>query len=140
MNAELRNNELQTTEQRGAETRPGEMTKPQSAGGVYAPRVDVLETDDELLLYADLPGVSPDDVSLNCKGDELVLHARCAPRHAGKRPIYTEYGVGDFYRAFRIAEQVEPGGVEASLKDGVLAVRVPKADAVRPRRISVRGG
>lgn len=140
MNAEMRNDELQTTRQPAAESRAGESSKPRSAGGVYAPRVDILETDDELLLSADLPGVRPDDVSLSCKGDALELHARCAPRQDGKRPVHTEYGVGDFYRVFRVAEQIEPGGIEASLTAGVLTVRVPKAEAVRPKRISVRGG
>jgi HSP20 family molecular chaperone IbpA len=111
-----------------------------AAGGVYAPRVDVVETDDELLLYADLPGVRAEDVSLNCKGNELILHARCFPRRYGREATHAEYGVGDFYRSFAITEQVDHSGIEASLKDGVLAVRVPKAESVRPKRITVRGG
>jgi len=78
-------------------------------------------------------------VSLTCKADELVLHAPCAPRNVGKKRLYAEYGVGDFYRVFRIAEQVETDGIEASLKDGVLTVRVPKAAAIRPKRITVTG-
>jgi len=112
---------------------------PKPRSGVYAPRVDVLETDDEMILYADLPGVKPEDVSLTCKGDEMTLHAACAPRNVGKKRLYAEYGVGDFSRAFRIAEQVDRDGIEASLTDGVLAVRVPKAAAVRPKRITVTG-
>jgi HSP20 family protein len=114
-------------------------TPTKGSGIVFAPRVDVVETADELLLYADLPGVKPDDVSLTCKGDELILHARCAPRAHGKKALHAEYGVGDFYRAFAIAEQVDRDTIEAALKDGVLCVRVPKAEAVRPKRIAVKG-
>jgi HSP20 family protein len=133
------NSELQKVETPRNETPRNETPKPRSAGGVYAPQVDVLETDDEMLLYADLPGVKPEDVSLTCKGDEVVLHAACASRNVGKERLYAEYGVGDFYRAFRIAEQVDRDGIEASLTDGVLTVRVPKAVAVRPKRITVAG-
>jgi HSP20 family protein len=115
-------------------------TPTRTAGGVYAPRVDVVETDDELLLYADLPGVKAEDVSLSCKGDELILHARCTPRRYGMEATHVEYGVGDFYRAFTITEQVDGSGIEASLTDGVLTVRVPKAQSVRPKRIAVKGG
>jgi HSP20 family protein len=132
------NSELQKVQTSRNETPRNETPKPRSSG-VYAPQVDVLETNDEMLLYADLPGVKPEDVSLTCKGDEVVLHAACASRNVGKERLYAEYGVGDFYRAFRIAEQVDRDGIEASLTDGVLTVRVPKAAAVRPKRITVTG-
>ena len=123
--------ELQTTQaQEARQTRPA---------GVYAPRVDVVETQDDLLLYADLPGVRTEDVTLSCKGDQLVLHARCAPRRHGTAALHAEYGVGDFHRTFTVTEQVDTAGIEASLKDGVLTVRLPKTEAVRPRRIRVRG-
>jgi HSP20 family protein len=134
------NSELQRAEPQVVETPRNESAKPRSSGRMYTPRVDVIETDDALVLYADLPGVKQEDVSLTCKGDELILHATCEPRHTGKRPLYAEYGVGDFYRAFKIAEQVETSGIEASLKDGVMTVRVPKAEAVRPKRIAVTNG
>jgi len=134
------NSELQRAEPQAIDTPRTEAAKPRTSGRMYTPRVDVVETEDALIMYADLPGVRQEDVSLTCKGDELVLHAACEPRHAGKRPIYAEYGVGDYHRVFRITEQVETGGIEASLKDGVLTVRVPKAEAVRPRRIAVTGG
>jgi HSP20 family molecular chaperone IbpA len=114
--------------------------KPRPTGRFYAPRVNVLETANELLLCAELPGVRPEDVTLNCKGDELVLHARCGARHEGKRLIHAEYGVGDFFRAFRIADDVETGEIEATLTDGVLTVRLPRAERARPKQITVTGG
>jgi HSP20 family protein len=117
------------------------MREPSAKGPqvVFTPRVDVVETDNELLLYADLPGVKPDDVSLSRKGSELILHARCGLRAYGTKAIHAEYGVGDFYRAFTIAEEVDCDKIEAALTNGVLAVRVPKAEALRPKRIAVKG-
>lgn len=106
---------------------------------VFTPRVDVIENENEYVLCADLPGVKQEDVSLECKGDELILRARCCPRGYGKRALHAEYGVGDFYRAFTIADRVDREGIEASLRDGVLTVRVPKAAALRPKRITVKG-
>ena len=132
----MANTELQrvTPSTNGASEPPAK-----GSGVVFTPRVDVVETADDLLLYADLPGVQPGDVSLTCKGDELILHARCAPRAHGKKALHAEYAVGDFYRAFSIAEQVDRDAIEASLRDGVLIVRVPKAESVRPKRIAVKG-
>jgi HSP20 family protein len=99
-----------------------------------------VKTDDELILYADLPGVKPEDVSLHYGDGELVLTAHCRPRHEGWRPLYAEYGVGDFVRRFRVTEQVEPDRFDAGMMDGVLAVRLPKAEAAKPKRIAVKGG
>jgi HSP20 family protein len=111
---------------------------------VFTQRVDVVETENELFLYADLPGVEPGvepgEVSLNRKGNELILHARCHPRRYGTRALHAEYGVGDFYRAFAISDEMDCDKIEASLANGVLTVRVPKSEAVRPKRIAVKGG
>ncbi len=132
--------ELRRADSRTLHATRTETAQPRPSGRTYTPRVDVVETEHALVLYADLPGVKREDVSLTCKGDELILHAACAQRHAGRKRLYAEYGVGQYYRAFKIAEQVETGGIEASFKDGVLTVRVPKAEAVRPRRIAVKVG
>jgi HSP20 family molecular chaperone IbpA len=132
--------ELQRAKPQMIETPQNGAAKPRTPSQMFTPRVDVVETDDALILYADLPGVKQEDVSLTCKGDELILHASCEPRHPGKKRLYAEYGVGDFHRTFRIAEPIETDGMEASLKDGVLTVRVPKSEAARPKRIAVTGG
>jgi HSP20 family protein len=132
----MTNTELQTV--RAPDHTPNGVPA-RTSGEAYAPRVDVVETSEDLILYADLPGVRVEDVTLNWKGEELILHARCAPRRHGGRVLHAEYGVGDFHRTFAIAEQIDTDGIDASLKDGVLAVRLPKAEAVRPKRIQVRG-
>lgn len=111
-----------------------------NAGAVYAPRADILEAEDAFWLRVDLPGVRPDGVSLSCQDGELVLRAHCEPRHAGKRALHWEYGVGDYFRTFALGEQVDCSQIDATLADGVLTVRLGKPEAAKPRRIEVKAG
>jgi len=109
------------------------------SAGVYSPRVDIVETNDGFFLYALMPGVKAEDVSLHCKDGQLVLHGRCHPRNAGKRLLHQEYGVGDFYRTFALSEQVDTAKIDAKIENGVLVVTLPKAEKAKPKRISVKG-
>jgi HSP20 family protein len=109
-------------------------------GGVhFTPRVDIYETDAELTLFAEVPGVRPEDVDLHYENGELVLHARVQPRHGPEPMLLQEYEEGDFYRAFTIHESIDSGRIAAECKNGVLTVHLPKAEAARPRQITVRG-
>jgi HSP20 family protein len=107
-------------------------------GASYTPRVDILETEDELVLYADMPGVKPEDVDINFENGELAVYGRCAPRQEEANFLLQEYGVGDYYRAFSISEQIDSDKISAEMKNGVLTVHLPKSEAVKPRRISVK--
>jgi HSP20 family protein len=118
-----------------AEARP-EATR----GGVYfTPRVDIVETDAELTLYAEVPGVRPDDVDLRYEKGELLLHGRVKPRGGRQTALLQEYEEGDFFRAFTIHESIDAGRIAAECKNGVLIVHLPKVESVRPRQITVRG-
>jgi HSP20 family protein len=105
----------------------------------YTPRVDILEREDELVLLADVPGVKEEDVDLRFEKGELMLNCRCAPRHTDVKMLVQEYGVGDYYRVFTISEQIAPDKISASLQGGVLTVHLPKREAVKPRRIAIKG-
>jgi HSP20 family molecular chaperone IbpA len=109
--------------------------------GVYfTPRVDIFESDKELTLYADVPGVKPGDINLHYEQGQLVLHGKVRRREPGRRALLLEeYEEGDFYRAFAIHESIDAGRIEAECKNGVLVVHLPKAEAARPRQITVRG-
>lgn len=110
-------------------------------GGIYfTPRVDIYETDKELLLIADLPGVKGDDVDLRYDRGELVLHARVPARQRQGSALLQEYEVGDFYRVFQIHESIDAAGIQAACKNGVLTLHLPKVQAVQPKQIKVRGG
>lgn len=108
-------------------------------GVCYTPRVDIMETEEGSLLVADLPGVKPEDVDVRFDNGELIIDGRCAPRHEGANYLLSEYGVGDFYRAFSISEHIDSQKISSELKNGVLTVHLPKAETVKPRKITVKG-
>jgi HSP20 family protein len=118
-----------------------EQTSPESTrGGLYfSPRVDIYETQDELTLYADVPGCRSEDVDLRFEQGELVLHGRVRRRHPEQECLLQEYEAGDFYRVFTVHESIDSSRIEAECKDGVLTVHLPKVEAAKPRQISVRG-
>ena len=109
-------------------------------GAVFMPQVDILETEDELTLLADMPGVDLEGVDIHFENSELTLYGRAAPRDDGVEFIYREYGVGDFHRAFTIGPSIDSYKISAQLSDGVLTVHLPKTEAVKPRRIEVTAG
>jgi HSP20 family protein len=122
------------------EKRPADVAHHEEARDVtLTPRVDIVETEDELLLYVDLPGVMPEDVDVRFENSELTLRGRRTPRTMG-RPWLWEYEAGGFHRVFRVAENIAAEKIACDLKNGVMTVHLPKVEAVKPRRISVRAG
>ncbi|OWK35852.1 Hsp20/alpha crystallin family protein [Fimbriiglobus ruber] len=103
------------------------------------PRIDLLESEDELLLLADVPGVQPDNVDIRFENGELTVHGRRQPSHDDKKRAAWEYEVTNYFRSFRVTEQIAADKIAAELKNGVLTLRLPKVEAVKPRRIAVRG-
>jgi HSP20 family protein len=124
---------LKTTN--GAGTR-GESTR---SGFFFTPRVDIYETEQELTLYADVPGVSAGDVDLHFERGELILQARVKPRPRVGQLLMNEYEEGDFYRVFQIHESIDNTRIEAECKNGELIVHLPKTEAAKPRQVQVKG-
>ena len=112
----------------------------ESRGVTFTPRIDVLETENELLLFADLPGVEQENVDVRFENGELTLRARRTSPEADRIPLAFEYETGDYFRAFRITEQIDAEKIWAELKNGVLTLHLPKVEAVKPRKITVKGG
>jgi HSP20 family protein len=108
-------------------------------GAHYTPRVDILETENELQLFADLPGVRAEDLELRFDKGELMLYGKCPQRQPGAEFLLNEYGIGDFYRAFAIGHEIDAGKISAEMKNGVLTVHLPKSEAVKPKKIKVKG-
>jgi len=104
----------------------------------YSPRFDVWESDDELVLYGDLPGVASEDLDIHFEKGELKIYGKVAPRNANVELLYGEYGIGDFHRSFSVSEAIDAEMIAAELKNGVLTVHLPKREAVKPRRIEVK--
>jgi HSP20 family molecular chaperone IbpA len=108
------------------------------SGCCYRPHVDILERADELLVLADVPGADGDAIDVKFEDGTLTIHASVEPRHDNDRKfLLGEYGVGDYYRTFRVSEAVDAGKITAGYTDGVLTLHLPKAEAIKPRTISV---
>lgn len=107
-------------------------------GATYSPRIDIWEDDDELVLYADLPGVDRENLDIRFENHELTLHGKVPQRHENVKFLDGEYGIGDFYRTFTVGEAIDTDNISAELSAGVLTLHLPKSEAVKPRRIEVK--
>lgn len=106
------------------------------------PRVELSESDKEVTLKAELPGVRPDDVEINIEGNMLVLRGeKKHEKEERKRDYhYVERQYGSFHRAIPLPSTIDPNKVEATFKDGVLTVSVAKRPEAQPKRITVKAG
>lgn len=109
------------------------------SGCCFRPNVDILEKAEELLVVADVPGANGEEIDIHFEDGILSLHAAVAPRRGEDQEFLArEYGVGDFYRTFRISEAIDASKITAEYADGVLTLHLPKAEAVKPRKIAVK--
>jgi HSP20 family protein len=107
----------------------------------YVPAVDITETDEELLLVAELPGVKPEDLDIQYQGGELSITGQVTPSYPpNARFLLSEYAAGGYSRSFELGETIDSARISAEHKDGVLTLRLPKIEAVKPRRITVKAG
>jgi HSP20 family protein len=120
------------------ETTSPARAEPTWGGTFYTPRVDVYEDANELVFQCDMPGVKPDELDVRYENGELTLLGKARQRQEGANYRQWEYGVGDFYRNFTVSAEVDPAQITAEYKFGVLTVRLPKKEEVRPRRIAVK--
>jgi len=133
----INSKELQVKSKREVKA-TGELTH---AGLVFVPAVDIFENQDALVLIADMPGINSEGVDIHLKDSELTISGR--PKEEEKKqasPIYTEYESGGFLRSFTLSNVIDQTKIEASMKDGVLKVVLPKAEAAKPRQIVVQAG
>ena len=104
----------------------------------FTPLVDIIETGDEFLFQADLPGVNAGDVDLSYENGVLTISGKVEPRQSGQSYIWQEYGVGNFYRQFSLNTPIDADGIKAELKNGVLELHVPKAESAKTRKIEIK--
>lgn len=115
--------------------------EPTQEGIVFRPRVDIVETPDELTLLVDVPGADPERIDVDFERGVLTLTAPVADRiPLGARLALAEYEVGGFRRSFRIVQNVDASAIAAETRNGVLVVHLPKAAEERPRKIPVLAG
>ena len=109
------------------------------SSGAWSPPVDIYETDDALVLKAELPGFSKEDINIELKDNTLVIKGERKHEAEVKEGGYhrTERVYGAFQRAFMLPTTVDQEKVRAAYKDGILELRLAKVQAAQPKRIAV---
>jgi len=130
-----------------AKTNEHKMMKPSGDGGDHAqqppraPAVAIFNTDQAIVVVADMPGVTQEHVEITTDSETLTLKGTVAPdTHKGFRLLHSEYKAANFERSFTIPTDIDTQHVEASVKNGVVTLTLPKNKAVQFRRIKVTSG
>ena len=111
----------------------------QAERGYISPRVNITETKDGYLLEAEMPGVNKEGLEILLEGNELTLVGRRPTEHTGLELVYRESQNRDFRRTFALDPTIATGKIEARMENGVLQLHLPKAEEVKPRKITVTG-
>jgi HSP20 family protein len=130
-------NELQVKEKQEVSS-PAEQTRP---GLVFTPTVDIFETDQQITLLADMPGVATEDISIDLREGVLTISGEVKPwEKADEKDVLIEFEIGKYYRQFALSETIDQAKIDAQLKDGVLKLALPKLAKAQPRKITVNAG
>lgn len=105
------------------------------------PAVDVFEDENGITLKADLPGVSKESLNVRVEGDQLTIDGQVALGESARlEPVYAEVRVAQYRRTFALSRDLDTGKIDATMKNGVLTLRIPKGEQAKPRRIPVAVG
>jgi len=108
---------------------------------LFVPRTDIYETEDAVVVVAEMPGVDNESVDINVEHNELRINGRVKqPSVEGHRLTLAEYEVGDYQRTFRLSDDVDVDKIDASMKNGVLTIVLPKSEQLKPKKITVKAG
>jgi HSP20 family protein len=112
---------------------------PDASAVCQTPLIDIHEEPEGLILEADLPGASEEDVIIQVEDNVLSLRARVTPPvPEGARTLHEEYRCGEYQRSFILSDEVERSRITAELRNGVLRLTLPKAERAKPRRIEIK--
>ena len=132
--AMIESTEMQTHEKKELSTKE-EKTVP---GKYYIPDTDIYETSDALIVVMEIPGVSNENIDIKLEKDQLTVNANIdLENYKNYKPVYTEYNVGHYSRGFTLTGKVDQDRIEASVTNGVLSLKLPKAEEAKPRKIPV---
>ena len=115
----------------------------EEAGEGLTPRLDVVERDNEFVVKAEMPGMKKDDIEVSLENGLLTITAETrseTEEKEGERVIRQERRYGKYLRSLRLGKEIDEKKVRASYKDGILELTLPKAEEVKPKKISVDVG
>jgi HSP20 family protein len=105
----------------------------------FIPNTDIYETDEALMVLMEMPGVEKEDISVKLENDVLRVEGQIDfSKYQEMEPVYTEYNVGHYARAFTLSDKIDQNEIGAELDNGVLTLTLKKAKEARPRRIEIR--
>lgn len=102
------------------------------------PPVDIVEDSTGITLTADLPGIAKEDLSIGVDGRTLTVEAPLRLEANALVSVYAEFRANHYRRSFELSSELDTGSIDATLKDGVLTLRLPKQERAKPRRIEVQ--
>jgi HSP20 family protein len=105
----------------------------------FVPVTDIYETSDDLVIVADLPGIKAEGLTVTVEDNVLEIRgSQPAPEKAPGEALLQEFASGEFFRAFQLPADFDTDKIQATLKQGVLTVRLPKSERLKPRRVEVK--
>ena len=138
MSEETKDLQVQETEKREVAEMDAERTRDRLA---FVPRADIYETDEAIAVVADMPGVDENTVDISLENNVLTINGYVAAEQPeGYSLTYSEYRVGDYQRAFSLSDQIDREGIEATVKDGVLHLHLPKITEAKVKKIAIKAG
>jgi len=131
------------SDEKGMEQRKTEINydqgEPTRNRKIYSPFTDIVDTGNEILVIADVPGADEHSVEVTLEKNLLTINAYPPVEKVEKYSLnYAEYGVGDFERRFMVSEDIDRERIEAKVKNGVLYLHLPKAGPAKSRKIGVK--
>jgi HSP20 family molecular chaperone IbpA len=130
-----------TTEGKDVTTRENREVQTQEPDSVLRAPVDIFEDTEGITLLADMPGVNKDSLNLQVDKDSLIVEGDARiDMPEGMEALYADVRSTRYRRSFALSGELETDRIDASLKDGVLRVRIPKRAEARPRKIEIRAG
>ncbi len=120
----------------------GQVLHDQRTVGAFVPPADLLVDDDGVTVYMDVPGLRSDNLEIELENDVLTIRGDRPFPYAqddGRGPVRRiERGFGRFERTLRVPRGLDPEAIDAGLADGVLTLRIPKPETMRPRRVEIK--
>ena len=103
------------------------------------PRSDIWEAADKLVVRIYMPGIELGEVEVDVENEVLSVLGKAKQFEGeGLKPIHQETQLGDYFRSFKLTDEINVDGIDASMKDGLLTLTLPKSERVKPRKISIK--
>ena len=109
------------------------------SGRIFTPPTDILESENEIILRADMPGSDQKSIDVKLEDNQLTIEAcLCETLPGNMDTVYAEYEAGDYYRAFSISDVIDRDKISANYSDGVLTLTLPKIEKAKAKRIQIK--